>query len=188
MSLPISVRPLAACLFVFTFLTPLGCKSVDSQAASQAGTASLSGPPVFNAGFQTREPRKCAKVTSPPSAAQAVALIQCQREQMDAHQDWITHDVQVEIGSARAFNYATDAGLPEIDTAAKVYPLRGSFTGYVCAVIGEVGGVQGKNCMKAVVASATGTCWKTGFGDWKCNEDGVINPTTWSEPPPPPTY
>jgi hypothetical protein len=184
----VRVRVAAICLSAFTLLLPLGCKSTDTQAASSSAASDLSGPPVFNARFQAREPRKCSAVKSPPSASQAVALIQCTREQMNAHEDWVTQNVQVEMGSSRAFNYESDAGLPEIDTSSKVIPIRGSFTGYVCAVIGEVGGVQGKNCMKGVVASAQGACWKTNFGDWKCNEDGVINPTTWNEAPPPPNY
>ena len=185
-------RPVLRLLLIgpisFALLVSPGCKSIESAAAGSGSGADLSGPPVFNAKFQTREPRKCTEVKSPPSVSQAAALIQCQREQMNAHEDWITADVRVEMGSPRAFIYATDSGLPQIDTASQVIPLRGSFNGYICAVIGEVNGVQGKNCMKGVVSSAQGNCWKTTFGDWKCNEDGVINPTTWSEPPPKPVY
>jgi hypothetical protein len=188
MNLHFRVRTVATCLFAFTFLSLLGCKSTDTLAASSGSGSDVSGPPVFNVSFQAREPRKCSKVTSTPSVSQATALIQCSREQMNVHQDWITQDVKVEMGSPRAFIYRTDASWPEIDTSSKVIPLRGSLTGYVCTAIGSVGGVQGKNCMKSVVASATGACWKTTFGDWKCNEDGVIDPTTWNEPPPPPTY
>jgi hypothetical protein len=185
-------HPALRCLLIgpitLALLAPLGCKSIDTAAAGSGSGADLSGPPVFNAKFQTREPRKCSQVKSPPSVGQAAALIQCQREQMNAHEDWITTNVQVEMAAQRAFIYETDSGLPEIDTASKVIPLRGSLNGYICAVIGEVNGVQGKNCMRGVVAEAKGACWKTTFGDWKCNEDGVINPTTFGEPPPPPVY
>lgn len=181
-------RSLLLSSIAVALLSPLGCKSPTTAVAASGAEANLSGPPVFNAKFQTREPRKCSQVKTPPSVSQAMALIQCSREQMNDHEDWITTGVKVEMGSPRAFIYQTDSGLPEIDTASRVIPLRGSLTGYVCAAIGEVNGVQGKNCMKGVVANATGSCWKTTFGDWKCNEDGVINPTTWSEPPPPPVY
>jgi hypothetical protein len=188
MNLHFRVLPVATCLLAFTFLSLPGCKSADTLAAGSGSGSDLSGPPVLNARFQAREPRKCSKVTSPPSLSQAAALIQCSREHMDAHEDWLTQDVQVEMGSPRAFIYQTDAGWPEIDTSSKVIPLRGSWTGYDCAGIGEVLGVQGKNCMKSVVPSATGACWKTTFGDWKCDESGPINQTTFNEPPPPPTY
>ncbi|HUY94270.1 MAG TPA: hypothetical protein VMU71_03185 [Terracidiphilus sp.] len=117
-----------------------------------------------------------------------MALIQCFREKIDAHELWITSNVQAEIGSPRAFLYDTDANWPEIDTNSKIYPLRGSLIGYDCTHIGEVGGVRGKNCMKFVIASAKGACWKTTFGDWKCDEDGNMNPSTADEPPPAPVY
>src|SRR5271166_5384626 len=102
-----------AILFVLALFFPLGCKSVDTLAAGSGSGSDLSGPPVFNARFQAREPRKCSKVASPPSVSQAAALIQCSREQTNAHQDWITQDVKVEMGSPRAFIYQSDAGLPE---------------------------------------------------------------------------
>ncbi len=177
---------LAAC--ALALLASSGCKSVDGQSPSQATASDLSGPPVFNNSFQAREPRKCAKVTKAPSVAQAIALVQCFNEKLNPHEDWLYQNVQVEMASPRAFIYQQDSFRSEIDTAAKVYPIRGSYVGYVCGVVGDGIHLKGQNCMKAVVAEATGICWKTTFGDWNCDEGGVINPTTWNEPPPPPTY
>ena len=177
------------CVFAMLFLTLAGCKSADTVAAATGSGSDLSGPPVFNARFQTREPRKCSQVKSPPNVSQAIALIQCQREHMEAHNVWLTTDVKAEMGSARDFIYRTDQGWPEIDTSAKLIPLRGSWTVYNCAGIGEdVNGIKGKNCMKSVVAEATGACWKTTFGDWKCDESGPGDQPVWNLPPPPPTY
>ena len=128
-----------ACVFAMLLLTLTGCKSADTVAAATGSGSDLSGPPVFNARFQTREPRKCSQVKSPPNVSQAIALIQCQREHMEAHNVWLTTDVKAEMGSARDFIYRTDQGWPEIDTSAKLIPLRGSWTVYNCAGISRCG-------------------------------------------------
>ncbi|MGA3082140.1 MAG: hypothetical protein ABSD44_12245 [Terracidiphilus sp.] len=54
---------------------------------------------------------------------------------------------------------------------AKVYPLRGSYTGYFCRLISNME-PAGQSCIKSVVPVAQGWCWKTSFGDWRCKLQG----------------
>ena len=78
-----NMRPAAFCLFAVTLLTPLGCKSAGGEGAGQSG-AGISGPLTMLPDYNTRAPRTCAKVTSPPSAAQAAGLVQCTMESVSA--------------------------------------------------------------------------------------------------------
>ena len=178
MSSPSRMRRAALCLFVFTLLTPFGCKS--AEGAGQAGGA-ISGPLTMQADYDTRAPRTCASVKSPPSAAQAAVLVQCSMDSLSATGLGLIQDVKLEMGSSRDFVYYSDAGLAGIDLKAQVYELRGSYTAYFCTLVSASLNGPGKNCLKSVVPTAQGWCWKTSFGDWKCKmqggaPDSVIGP------------
>jgi len=123
---------LALCLSPFLLFAPLGCKSAGGQASATGGGSDLSGPPVFDAVYQARLPRKCATVTKPPSAGQAVVLAQCSMEALDGTMGGgnlsLAQDIKLQMGTPRAFLYSTDSGLEGVDTEAKLIPLRGSYT------------------------------------------------------------
>jgi hypothetical protein len=157
------------CLLAVTVLAPLGCNGAGGQ-ASAAGK-DVSGPPVYDAVHQARLPRKCASVTSPPSAALAVVLVQCSMEALDGTMGGgnlsLVQDVKLEMGNPRAFLYATDSGLEGIDVEAKIIPLRGSYTSYFCGPVNNMA-PAGHSCMRGVAPDAIGWCWKTSFGDYKC--------------------
>jgi hypothetical protein len=165
-------RPVALCFFVLTLLTPLGCKSAGGEGSGQSG-ASISGPLTILPEYDARAPRTCAKVTSPPSAAQAAVMVQCTMDGLGATGLALTQDVKLEIGSPRAFVYYSDAGLAGIDMNAPVYPLRGSYTGYFCTKWGGSLVPIGHNCVVSAVPAAQGWCWKTSFGDWSCKMQGA---------------
>ncbi len=163
------MRSAALCCFVLTLLTPFGCKSADGE--GQSGAA-ISGPLTMQPEYDARAPRTCSKVTSPPSAAQAAVMVQCTMDALSATGLGLIQDVKLEMGSSRPFVYYSDAGLAGIDLNAKVYELRGSYTGYFCTLVSASLNGPGKNCIRSVVPVAQGWCWKTSFGDWKCKIQG----------------
>ena len=173
----------ALCLFALTLLAPLGITSAHGQAH---GT-DLSVPPQLLPEYQARAPRTCTKLTTAPSLTQAVALAQCAMDGISSGQLYLTQNVKIEMGTPRPFVYYSDAGLSGIDLNAKVYPLRGSYTGYLCNKIGSMY-PAGHSCLKSDVPEATGSCWKTSFGDFKCLLKGAIPKMEGGMPPPPVSY
>jgi hypothetical protein len=165
------VRQLAFLVLVFTLFTLAGCKSADGEGAGQSG-ARISGPLKMLPEYNARAPRTCAKVTSPPSAAQAAVMLQCTMDSLSATGLGLIQDVKLEMGSPRAFVYYTDAGLAGVDLNAKIYPLRGSYTGYSCTLSSASLNPGGQNCIKSAVPVAQGWCWKSSFGDWSCKMQG----------------
>lgn len=163
-------RSFALCLFAITLLIPFGCKSATGAGS---GGADVSGPLTMLPEYNTRAPRTCSKVTSPPSAAQAAVMVQCTMDSVSATGLALIQDVNLELGSSRPFVYYSDAGLAGIDLNAQVYPLRGSYTGYYCTLSSASLNPGGQNCIKSVVPQAVGWCWKSSFGDWACKLQGA---------------
>jgi len=161
------MRRIALSLVAVALLAPLGCKSAEGASA-----AAISGPLTMLPEYNTRGPRTCSKVTSPPSAAQAAVMVQCSMDSVSATGLGLIQDVKLEMGSPRAFVYYTDAGLAGVDLNAQVYPLRGSYTGYFCSLSSASLNPGGQNCLKSVVPVAQGWCWKTSFGDYQCKLQG----------------
>ena len=164
---------------VFCLLAGLaGCRSNGVQASSLNGAAQerigsageLSGPPTFNTAYQARNPRACARLTTPPSAAQAAVLVQCSTESDSSGSATplltLTTEVNVEMGAPR--EYIPGINTPSsIDPSARVYPIRGKGILWQCMPIAE--STAGQNCMNyPPVAPASGECFKTTFGDWEC--------------------
>jgi hypothetical protein len=175
-------RSLALCFFVLTLLTPLGCKSAGGEGATPTG-AGISGPLTMLPQYGSRAPRTCAKVTSPPSAAEAAVLVQCTMEADSAFGVGLVQDVNPEIGKSRKFVYDTDAGLPGIDLDAQVYPLQGNYNAYLCTTINNMS-PAGANCIKTIITSAIGWCYKTSFGDWRCRMQGGTAKMVSGQPAP----
>ena len=84
---------------------------------------------------------------------------------------YLVENVKVEVGGG--VSYAAIRGqysLDQIDVRVPVYPIRGSFLKYQCqdpetAYVGP----PNTNCVTYNNPKATGYCYKTTFGDWKCN-------------------
>jgi len=142
--------PLAFSFFALTLFTTFGCKSAGGRAAPASRT------PDNAARLQRAAPRTCSKVTSPPSAALAAILVQCAMDAQSYTGLGLIQDVKLEMGSSRPFVYYTDAGLAGIDLNAKVYELRGSYTGYFCTLVSASLNGPGKNCIKSAVPKAQG--------------------------------
>ena len=118
------------------------------------------------ADFGTRAPRVCDPVTSVPSVDQAVALVQCHTENQGSRDLILLEKVKVQIGAPRSYMGDTDSGLPDIDPATPVYPIRGSFVRYHCDPVTPDD--QGTSCFTVDQPAASGACWQTSFGNWDC--------------------
>jgi hypothetical protein len=179
-----SRRGLAFCIPVLVSLLISGYRAPTAHAADPA----LSGPPVFSQKWQSRLPRECSKVTSPPTASQAAALVQCTMEYESSQVVSLIQEVKVEVGSPRPF-IAEDSSFREIDPSGQVYPIRGSEKMYLCGpVIENVLHNGGKNCSYFAQTRAEGRCWRTKFGDWRCSLAGGGNGTQIQNQPGPTGY
>ena len=171
MSTATRALPLALFLSASLLLAPLGCNSAAAGQGSGTGSQ-LTGPATFNEQFQARNPRVCAKVTSPPNVSQATAMVQCDHESNSATGGTtpifqLVTDITVEMGAARAYT-ANDSYWLDIDSSAKIYPLRGQSTNWACSPVDAIN--AGKNCQKSPgVPLGQGRCWHTLFNEWKCS-------------------
>ena len=164
------------CLVVLAAATAMSaCKSGSVEASgSSGGSAADISPaaPTFNQQFQTRNPRVCAKVTHLPSVAEATVMVQCEQEAASntggsSPVFMLATDVAVQMGSPKAYNPGVDNFWDDIDPSSKVYPLRGSSTGYTCTPVNPYN--QGKNCSKSFGGQVgQGACWHTQFNEWRC--------------------
>ena len=164
-------RVLTLMLFVASVLGLSACKSDGVQASGGGSAAEISGPPTFNEAYQSRNPRICAPVTSPPNVAQAAALVQCSTESDTTGSSTplitLVTDLQVQMGAPRDYMPGMDSW-SDIDVRGKVYPLRGQGTMWQCSPVAQYG--VGQNCVNyPAAAGGQGTCYKTTFGDWKCH-------------------
>ena len=186
MSLSPSARKLAFCASALSLLAFSAYPSASGQAAGQSDGSDLSGPPQMSATYQAREPRLCKAVTTSPSQAQAAVLVQCTMDQDRPTGLFLMQDVHVVMGEPRSYQAEVDSNLAEIDMAAPVYLLSGSLTVYWCSPITAMT-PAGRGCIVSPTPYAVGKCWKTTFGDWKCNLAGP-GPNTRSGLPGPTTY
>lgn len=125
--------------------------------------------------FGAREPRTCADTKAPAkgaiTAALALKYLNCQMEGIWSNDLYLVENVKVEGGGG--VPYAAIMGqysLDQINVKYPVYPIRGSFLKYQCqdsetAYVGP----PNTNCITYNNPKATGYCYKTTFGDWKCN-------------------
>ncbi len=125
--------------------------------------------------FGARDPRTCEDTKAPArgaiTAALALKYLNCQMEGIWSNDLYLVENVKVEVGGG--LSYAAIRGqysLDQIDVRVPVYPIRGSFLKYQCqdpetAYVGP----PNTNCVTYNNPKATGYCYKTTFGDWKCN-------------------
>jgi hypothetical protein len=182
------LRPRNLALFVLAFgtLTLFGFAGPVGQQAGQDDGAALSGPPQLNATYQAREPRLCKALLTPPSPWQARVLVQCTMEADRPTGLFLMQNVRVEIGAPRSYEPAIDSNLAEIDMTAPIVPLVGSLTVYWCSPPSALT-PAGSGCTVSPTPVAAGKCWRTKFGDWKCNLLGPA-PDSRSGLPGPMTY
>jgi hypothetical protein len=99
----------------------------------------------------------------------------------------LMQNVNVQLGAPRAFQPDTDGKLQQIDIQAPVFPLTGSMTAYMCNSVAFGLYHAGSNCTVTPMQQGAGVCWRTTFGDWKCNLAGPT-PDERTGQPGPTTY
>jgi len=103
---------------------------------------------------------------------EATRFFRCTNESESARWSLVLiEDVKLEMAGPRKCNPGNDLNVPQISVTAPIYDLRGKFTRYSCDKVGGPGtglSPAGKNCNKFPYLHATGTCYKTTFGEWKC--------------------
>lgn len=138
------------------------------------GTAAAQGEKSISERYGSRDPRSCEDTKAPARGAITAALAQkylnCQMEYVSGGGSLqLVENVKVEVGGG--VSYASIIGqrsLSEIDTKYPVYPIRGSLLRYQCQNRLTAARVPDANCNTYNEPKATGYCYKTTFGDWRC--------------------
>jgi hypothetical protein len=128
----------------------------------------------ISARYGSRDLRTCEDTKAPARgaipAASALKYLNCQMEYLAGGGDlYLVENVKVEVGGG--IPYAAIMGqrsLSEIDVKHPVYPIRGSLLRYQCQNRLTAARVPDANCTSYNEPKATGYCYKTTFGDWRC--------------------
>jgi len=127
------------------------------------------------AAYGARDPITCDNTKSKgsaPTVAEATRFFQCTNERESARFGlWLVSDIKMQMSGPRRYNPGNDLNVPQIDTDAPLYNLKGSFLSYSCDKVGGPGtglSPAGKNCNMFTYQRATGTCYKDTFGEWRC--------------------
>ena len=139
-------------------------------------SAAAHGQPGSGAPYGARDARSCPDTRAPargaPSAAQAAQYVTCAQEGVFGSSSslGLVEHVRVDVGAGRPYQHVVDS-FQDIDPHQLVYPIRGSFTGYQCTLLTGPNGypnLRGHNCSVRENTHATGVCFRTTFGDWRC--------------------
>jgi hypothetical protein len=159
-----------------------------------AATVGLAyGQTGIGAKYGSRDPFVCNSKKEPaqgaPSPSQIRDYVKCSSENVVGSMGpklYLLENVQVQVAKGRPFQ-ASDLNFPDIDNSQLLYPIRGSYDWYVCHV-NEVGFPPGRNCNIYKEPAATGFCYKTTFGDWKCTmvDNLAVSRGPEGQPVPPP--
>lgn len=134
--------------------------------------------------YGSREPRTCEDTKVPArgaiTAALATKYLNCQMEGLSGGSLYLVENVKVEaVGGGLSYAAIMESrSLSEIDVKHPVYPIRGSFLQYQCQNRLTAARVADANCNTYNNPKAKGYCYKTTFGDWRCN---MNDPTSGSD-------
>jgi hypothetical protein len=139
--------------------------------------------------FNARDPRGCVSTKAsgkgPPSVKIVTDALFCTHESASSSTLYLIEDVKVDVSTkGRPHNRNTDI-MSEIDIDVPVYPIRGSYVKYQCSPVSDYMKNAGKNCNIYRQPQASGSCYKTTFGDWKCSMIDLRNNTQEPGVPPP---
>ena len=148
------------------------------------------GQQGLGAKYGSRDPVTCPTIKEPakgaPSVAQATKYTACTMEgEMGSTTLYLLQDIKVEIGGGTPFLQIPSIHRPgNADINGTVYAIRGSYKKYQCTVISKVFPNAGKNCRVYDVPKATGSCYRTNFGEWSCTLLGDTDYGTAEQAPP----
>jgi hypothetical protein len=120
-----------------------------------------------------RAPRPCPAIRHKPSDAEAAVLAQCTMEGSFGSTERLLTNVQIHItgshkfstDNAGAYNPA-DNNRKDIDNRAEVLTIVGYAKQYACGVQSFA---PGKSCTITDMPNGAGACWKTSYGEYRCN-------------------
>jgi hypothetical protein len=137
------------------------------------GTIAAQEEKSISARYGSRDPRTCEDTKAPArgaiTAALALKYLNCQMEYVSGGDLYLVENLKVEVGGG--VPYAAIMGqrsLSEIDVKHPVYPIRGSLLRYQCQNRLTAARLPDANCNTYNEPKATGYCYKTTFGDWRC--------------------
>lgn len=172
---PIRFRLNAALAFA-AIAAPFIFGAAGDAFAAPAGIGDLSGPPVMSALWGTRMPRVCARLTTPPNAAQATALVQCRMDQQTREFEFLMQNMRIQMDGSHAVTLG-DGSADNIDNSSRVYDFHGSNDYYSCDPVNEaVMHNTGKNCRVTHTANTTGSCWMVHDGSYHCEMHFLVGP------------
>ena len=132
----------------------------------------------IGAAYGARNPRTCANTKAPASGPisvqQAIQYFICGREHEESNYLYLVDQVQIQVGKGRPYLPNTDR-MSDADLDSPVYPIQGSFMKYQIERLSELFPNNGKNCTSYANRNASGKCYRTSFGDWKCQMDDLSN-------------
>jgi len=138
----------------------------------------------IGARFGTRDPVTCPSTREPESGPisveQATLYFMCSREGTRSGPLDLVENLTLQVGKGRPASYM-DAS--DVDHDSLVYPIRGSFRIYTCYRPNPRN--YGRNCQTSDEPQATGTCYRTSYGDWRCSmvDAGIHNFRDYVPPP-----
>ena len=141
--------------------------------------------------YGARDPYACSSKTAPTSgpmtAAYARQYVICGYEKVDGERYLnLIENIRVQVGKGMVPNSITSNDqVPN----AKQYLLRGSYDTYFCSPVISTdspmaGDSPGHNCILEHHTHATGACYRTTFGDWKCSMSDIDARQIPRQPPP----
>jgi len=138
-----------------------------------------------------RAPRPCPAIRHRPSDTEAAILAQCTMEGLRGPTETLLTNVQVHIAGSHKI-YADNAGVynsadndrRDIDKRAGLLTIVGYGKQYSCGVQSFA---PGKNCTITDMPNGSGICWKTSYGEYRCNFVSVGG-NGYQLGPPPTTY
>ncbi len=166
---PKSIRPLKTEAPTKAGNTPT--KTVGGAAKTPTATAQKNKS--IGQRFGSREPRTLQNSKAPARGAITAALAKkyfsSQAEGVWAGHLYLVENVKLEVGGGVPY-HPTLGAFDAVNVRVPLYPIRGSYLKYQCLdPETEYVGPAGKNANTYNNPKATGYCYKTTFGDWRCN-------------------
>lgn len=155
-----------------------------------SGVAVAQGEKSISERYGSRELRTCEDTKAPArgaiTAALALKYLNCQMEYLAGGGDlYLVENVKVEVGGGIPYAAIMEQrSLSEIDVKHPVYPIRGSLLRYQCMNRLTTARLPDANCNTSSEPKATGYCYKTTFGDWRCYMNDPNSSTRYDVPPP----
>ena len=141
--------------------------------------------------FGGRAPRPCPAIHHKPSDAEAAALAQCTMEGLRGSTETLLTNIQIHITDSHKFSKDSigaydpaEDNRKDIDNQAEVLTIVGYAKHYSC---GAQSFAPGKSCTITDMPNGMGICWKTSYGEYRCNFVSVGG-NNYQLGPPPTTY